>query len=84
MPLCEGCIFNASGCIGGEPDLLFRLVAGNSLNEANRPNGDQIVLVHTLGVVFFLRRQQKEKSSGKLTDRKLSRDVGEKWYAAIR
>ena len=46
-------IFNTPAGIGGQPDVFVRLKGGDPLDEANGANGDQVVLVPGLGVVFF-------------------------------
>lgn len=53
VPLCEGCIFNAPCGVSCQPDVLFRLVAGDSLDKPDGSNGNQVVLVYGLGVIFF-------------------------------
>ncbi len=84
MPLCEGCILNASGGIGGKSDVFLRFIAGDALYQADRPNGDQVLLIDGLGVVFLGRVKQKEKNSGNPPDRRLSRDVEGKWCTTTR
>ena len=46
-------IFNTPAGIGGQPDVFVRLKGGDPLDEADGANGDQVVLVPGLGVVFF-------------------------------
>jgi hypothetical protein len=53
MRRCEDCIFNAAGGIGGEPGTLFRIEAGDALDKPNGADGDKILLITALGVVFF-------------------------------
>ena len=56
----EDFIFNAPGGIGGKPGPLGGVKAGNALDEANGANGDQVLLVGALGVIFFGRVKQRE------------------------
>ena len=49
----EDLVFDALGGIGGQPGALFRLEAGDALDEADGADGDQILLVGVLGVVLF-------------------------------
>ena len=56
-------IFNTPAGIGGQPDVFVRLKGGDPLDEADGANGDQVVLVPGLGVVFFGRVKQKEEFS---------------------
>lgn len=53
VPLCEDSILNAFGSVGREPRTLFRAVARNALDETDGADGDEIVLLVRLGVVFF-------------------------------
>ena len=53
MPLCEGCILNASGGIGGKSDVFLRFIAGDAFDESDSSDGDQIVLVSGLGIIFL-------------------------------
>lgn len=52
-PLCEGCILNTSGGVGSQTDVFFRFIAGDALDQADRSDGDQVLLVHGLGVVLL-------------------------------
>ena len=52
-PLGEYSIFDTPRRICRQPNLLFRLVAGNSLDKPNGPDGNQIILVNTLGVILL-------------------------------
>ena len=56
-------IFNASCRIGGKLDVLPRVVGVHRLNEADGANGDQVVLVACVGVVFFGRCKRKDEFS---------------------
>ena len=49
----EDLILNASGGIGGKSDVFLRFIAGDALYQADRPNGDQVLLIDGLGVVFL-------------------------------
>ena len=49
----ENLIFNAPAGIGGQPYIFIRLEGGDSLNQSNGPNGDQVVLISGLSVIFF-------------------------------
>ena len=46
-------ILHAFGSVGREPRTLFRAVARNALDETDGADGDEIVLLVRLGVVFF-------------------------------
>ena len=46
-------IFNAPGGVGGQPGALRRVKAGDPLDEADGPNGDQVLLIGALGIVFL-------------------------------
>ena len=49
----EDLVFNASGGICGQTDIFFRFIAGNSFDEADGSNRNQVVLVYVGGVVFL-------------------------------
>ena len=49
----EDLIFNASRGVGGEFDLLVGAEGVHGLDEADRADGDQVLLVGGLGVVFL-------------------------------
>ena len=80
----EDFVFDAPGGVGGQAGPFGGVEAGDALDETDGADGNQVLLVGALGVVLFGRVKQKEKNSGNPTDRKLSRGVGGKWYAAIR
>lgn len=52
-PLGEDSIFNTACGIRGQAHVLFRPVAGNALDQADGADGDQVVLIDVLGVIFF-------------------------------
>ena len=49
----EDLIFNASAGIGGQAHVFVRLEGGHPLDEADGTDGEQVVLISALGVVFF-------------------------------
>lgn len=61
VPLSEDSIFNTSCRISGQPGALGWVEAGNALDESDGPDGDQIVLIDTLGIVFLEQVKQKEE-----------------------
>ena len=62
-PLREDSIFNAPGGIGGQPGPLGGVEAGDALDEADGSDGNQVLLIGALGVVFFGRVKQREESA---------------------
>ena len=52
-PPGEDCIFNTAGGVGGQAHVPVRLEGGDALDEPDGADGDEIVLVARLGVVFF-------------------------------
>ena len=56
----EDCIFNTTGCVSGESGPFGRVEAGDSLDQPNGADGDEVVLVGVLGVIFFGRVKQRE------------------------
>ena len=59
----EDLIFDAPGGVGGQTRPLLRVEAGDALDEPDGADGDQVLLVGALGVVFFGRLKQKEEFS---------------------
>lgn len=59
----ENLVFNTPAGVGGQPDIFIRLKGGDPLDESDGADGDQVVLVPGLGVVFFGRLKQKEEFS---------------------
>ena len=53
VPLSEDSIFNTSCRIGRQTRSFCRVKAGNALDESDGPDGDQIVLIDALGIVFL-------------------------------
>ena len=53
VPLRQYSIFNTSACIGGQADALVGAEGVHRLDEADGADGDQILLLLGLGVVFF-------------------------------
>ena len=49
----EDLVFYTSGGIGGKADVFLRFIAGDAFDESDSSDGDQIVLVYGLGVIFF-------------------------------
>ena len=56
-------IFNAPAGIGSQAHVLVRLEGGDSLDQPDGTNGDQIVLISGLGIVLLGRVKQKEEFS---------------------
>ena len=56
-------IFNTPGRIGGKPRPFVWVVTGNALDEPDGANGDEILLIRCLGIIFFGRVKQKEEFS---------------------
>ena len=46
-------IFNTPGGVSGQPGALLRVKAGDPLDEADGADGDEILLIGTLGIVLF-------------------------------
>ena len=59
----EDLVFDAPGGVGGQAGALVGVEAGDPLDEADGADGDQVLLVGALGVVFFGRVKQKEEFS---------------------
>ena len=57
----ENFIFNAAGGVGGQAGALLRVKAGDALDEADGADGDQVLLVGALGIVFLEQVKQKEE-----------------------
>ena len=57
----ENFIFNATGGVGGQAGALLRVKAGDALDEADGADGDQVLLVGALGIVFLEQVKQKEE-----------------------
>lgn len=53
VPLCEDSIFNTPGRIGCQADFFVRLEGVHGLDQADGADGDQILLVGSLGVVLL-------------------------------
>lgn len=49
----EDLVFHTAGGVGGQADALSGVKGGDGLDEADGPDGDQILLVGGLGIVFF-------------------------------
>ena len=49
----EDFVFNAAAGVGGQAHIFVPLEGGHPLDEPNGANGDEIVLISRLGVVFF-------------------------------
>ena len=49
----ENFVFNAAAGVGGQAHIFVPLEGGHPLDEPNGANGDEIVLISRLGVVFF-------------------------------
>lgn len=52
-PLGEDCIFNTTGGIGGQAHVSVRLERGDSLDKSDGADGNEIVLVARLSVIFL-------------------------------
>ena len=63
VPLCEDCIFYTPCGIRRQPDIFLRLIAGDALNQPDGADGDQVVLVYGLGVIFLKRIPTREDFS---------------------
>ena len=57
----EDLVFDAPGGVGGQAGALIGVEAGDPLDEADGADGDQVLLIGTLGVVFFEQVKQKEE-----------------------
>ena len=53
-------IFNTSAGVGGEADALVGAEGVHRLDEADGADGDQILLIGCLRVVFFIQMKQKD------------------------
>lgn len=53
VPLCEDSIFNTSARISCQPDAFVGLEGVHRLDEPDGTDGDQVLLLLRLGVVFF-------------------------------
>ena len=49
----ENFVFNAAGGVGGQAGALLRVEAGDALDEADGADGDQVLLIGALGIVFL-------------------------------
>ena len=49
----ENLILHTAAGIGGQPHLFVRLKRGNPFNQTNGSNGNQIVLISGLYIIFF-------------------------------
>lgn len=52
-PLRVDSIFYAAASVGGQPHIFVRFECGYPFDQADGPDGDQIVLVAGGGVIFF-------------------------------
>ena len=56
-------IFDTTAGVCGQPDVFVRLEGGNSFDQTDGADGDQIVLIAGLGVIFFGQVKQKDEFS---------------------
>ena len=59
----EDLIFYTPCSIRRQPDIFLRLIAGDALNQPDGADGDQVVLVYGLGVIFLKRIPTREDFS---------------------
>ena len=60
VPLSEDSIFNAPGCIGGQAGAFTGIKRGDALDQPDGSDGNEVLLVGSLGVVLFIRMKQKD------------------------
>lgn len=56
-------IFDAAAGVGGQSYVFVHFEGGDPLDESDGPDGDEVVLLPGLGIVFFGRVKQKEEFS---------------------
>lgn len=52
-PLGEDCILNTAGGVSSKPHISVRFKSGDPFDKPNGSDGDEVVLVPRLGIVFF-------------------------------
>ena len=46
-------VFDTPGCVGGQCDIFIPAVGSDGLDQTDGADGNQILLIRTLGIVFF-------------------------------